>query len=724
MEFKDLNIKNRYRSADTSNIGRDFIEKVLKHSVSYKRAVGFFSSSSLIYTSRGLLQVADHYDPATEESVIKFIVSPRLTKEDIEAIRQGYKTKREVIESSMLAEMKQPEDDFGKERLNILCHLIASGAMEIKVAVTEYSESDMGMYHEKIGVMTDSHGNMIAFDGSLNESANAFSQNFESITIYKTWEESRTYAAEIENDFDELWANMTNNIEIYEFPAAVKDKLFQYERETFNRNIEKDEEDFKNRASIDLPRIDKALLPTFPYEYHGEAINKWFANRCIGIFDMATGAGKTLTAYGAMTTLLERCKYHLAVVIVAPYQHLVEQWMEDAPKFHINHMIVGYSNPKYANYMIELKSSILAYNAGTLPFFFFITTNASYKLPKVQEALQKIEGRALIVADEAHNFGSPNMAPCLIDTFDYRLALSATIERHGDQEGTDRIFNYFGNKCISYTLENAMDDLKLTQYEYHPIVVYLDSEERAEYMELSRKLIKHIKKDGSIDQQGKMLVLKRARIVAGANAKLAALRSEMKKHTDEYYMLVYCGTAKVDNGSEEESRQIDEVTRMLGIEMGMKISRYTSQEDVEERRVIRNRFKDGNNLQALVAIKCLDEGVNIPGIRTAFILASSTNPREYIQRRGRILRLAPGKDRAIIYDFVTLPIPADELEGTEESVKIYKSLVKNETTRMEEFGAHSLNRGKSDTLVEQIKNDYGLYEFENYEPNIEWGDDD
>ena len=116
-------------------------------------------------------------------------------------------------------------------------------------------------------------------------------------------------------------------------------------------------------------------------------------------------------------------------------------------------------------------------------------------------------------------------------------------------------------------------------------------------------------------------------------------------------MLVYCGTAKVDNGSEEESRQIDEVTRMLGIEMGMKISRYTSQEDVEERRVIRNRFKDGNNLQALVAIKCLDEGVNIPGIRTAFILASSTNPREYIQRRGRILRLAPGKDRAIIYDF-------------------------------------------------------------------------
>ena len=723
MGFKDLGIKNRYRSADTSNIGVEFIEKVLKHSVSYKRAVGFFSSSSLIYTSRGLLQVAEHYKNG-EESVIKFIVSPRLTKEDVEAIRQGYKTKKEVIESSMLSEMKEPEDNFGKERLNILCHLIASGAMEIKVAVTEYSESDMGMYHEKIGLMTDIDGYTLAFEGSLNESANAFVHNFESITVYKTWDQSRGYVNDIENDFDQLWLNTTNNIEVYEFPKVVKEKLFQYKRETFNKIIEKDEEEFHRRQSISFPRIDKTILPTFPYEYQGRAINNWFKQKCVGIFDMATGSGKTLTAYGAMVSLLNRCEYNLAIVIVAPYQHLVEQWLEDAPKFHINHMIIGYSNPKYSNYMTELKSSIYSYNKGSLPYFFFITTNASYKLPKVQEELKKIQGRALIVADEAHNFGSTNMASCLLDMFNYRLALSATIERHGDEEGTNRIFKYFGEKCITYTLEDAMADFKLTQYEYHPIIVYLDEEEREEYAKLSRELIKHIKKDGSMDQQGKMIVLKRARIIAGANSKLTALRHEMQNHTDEYYQIVYCGTAKVDNDSDEESRQIDEITHMLGIDMGMKISRYTSRESVEERRVIRNRFKDGNNLQALVAIKCLDEGVNIPGIRTAFILASSTNPREYIQRRGRILRLAEGKDCAVIYDFVTLPIPANEIDDSNESIKIYKSLVRNETTRMEEFGSHSLNRGECDRIVDQIKDDYGLYEFENIEPYVEWGDDD
>lgn len=722
MGFKNLNIKNRYRSADTANIGRDFIEKILQHSVSYRRAIGFFSSSSLIYTSRGLLQVASNYKKGGD-STIKFVTSPRMTKEDIEAIKQGYKTKQEVIESAMLSEMKKPADEFGEERLNILCHLIASGAMEIKVAITEYSESNISMYHEKLGLMTDDEGNTIAFDGSLNESANALAENFESITVYKNWEQSCVYVADIENDFEKLWSNMTNNIEVYDFPKAVKDRLFRYKKEKFNKNIEKDEEEFHKRKLSMVPCIDKNILPTFPYDYQKKAINNWFENKCIGIFDMATGSGKTFTAYGAMIALLERCNYKLAIVIVAPFQHLVEQWLEDAPKFHIKHMIVGYSDPRYYNYMTELRKSIFRYNTGALPFFFFITTNASYKKKEVQDELKKIQNKALIIADEAHNFGSLNMSACLIDIFNYRLALSATIERYGDEEGTQRIFNYFGKKCITYTLENAIHDLKLTQYEYHPIVVYLDDEERERYADLSRKLIKHIKKDGTIDQQGKLLAIKRSRIIAGANSKLTALKNEMKKHVDEYYQLVYCGTAKVDNCYADDTRQIDKVTKILGVELGMKISRYTSKENIEERRIIRNRFQDGNDLQALVAIKCLDEGVNIPGIRTAFILDSSTNPREYIQRRGRILRLAKGKDRAIIYDFITMPINPKYMDKCYESGNIYKSLIKKEIARMKEFGIYSLNRGDSDALVDKIKNDFGLYDFNDFEPYIELGDE-
>ena len=190
-------------------------------------------------------------------------------------------------------------------------------------------------------------------------------------------------------------------------------------------------------------------------------------------------------------------------------------------------------------------------------------------------------------------------------------------------------------------------------------------------------------------------------------------------------MLIYCGTSKINKGTEGETKQIDEVTSLLYSQYGMKVSRYTSRESTEERRVLKNRFKDGNDLQALVAIKCLDEGVNIPGIRTAFILASSTNPRECIQRRGRVLRTAKGKKKAVIYDFITLPLPPTELIDSTESSKSYKALIKNETARMAEFGKYSMNPDESDLLADQIKEDYGLYDFDIDElAEIQWNEEE
>ncbi|MBQ8068454.1 MAG: DEAD/DEAH box helicase family protein [Solobacterium sp.] len=726
MSFLDIDIKGKYRSSDTPNIGKSFIEKMLLESVSYKRAVGFFSSSSLIYTSKGLLNVAEKYS-AGMDPVIKLIVSPRLTIEDVTAIKKGYATRQEIIEKSLLSALDDPDDKFGKERLNILCHLISSGAMDIKVAITCFSEDDIGMYHEKIGIFEDSLGNKVAFEGSLNESANAFNNNFEQIRVFKSWDKSTSFVYDVESDFDEMWANQTNKIEVFQFPEVVKKKLFKYKKETYNRNIEKDEEEFRRKNEIDLPRIDKERTPTFPYKYQGDAINKWLSERCVGIFDMATGTGKTFTGFGAMVTLLQRTKYHLATVIIAPYTHLVEQWLDDAALFHINHMIVGYSSKQYAGYLSELKSSVLQFNAGTLPFFYFITTYASYKLPKVQEVLKEIKGPALLVADEAHNFGTEAMVDYMLYNFNFRLALSATVERYRDEEGTRRIFGYFGKKCIEYPLERAIREDKLTPYEYHPIIVYLDEDEREEYLRLTKLISKCINKEGKMNETGERYALQRARLIAGARGKVTELLEVIRPYADrkDHYMLIYCGTSKINKGTEGETKQIDEVTSLLYSQYGMKVSRYTSRESTEERRVLKNRFKDGNDLQALVAIKCLDEGVNIPGIRTAFILASSTNPREYIQRRGRVLRTAKGKKKAVIYDFITLPLPPTELIDSTESSKSYKALIKNETARMAEFGKYSMNPDESDLLADQIKEDYGLYDFDIDElAEIQWNEEE
>ena len=236
-----------------------------------------------------------------------------------------------------------------------------------------------------------------------------------------------------------------------------------------------------------------------------------------------------------------------------------------------------------------------------------------------------------------------------------------------------------------------------------------------------------------MDSYGEILAIQRSRIVAAAALKLARLKEVITPYKDEHFLLVYCGATNVlspnaDNSDvdERDIKQIEAVTRMLGNELKMKVSKFTAEENIEERNAIKQHFKDGDDLQAIVAIKCLDEGVNIPGIRTAFILASSTNPKEYIQRRGRVLRKSPetGKEFAEIYDFITLPRPLDEVSGlTEEQMRRDLSLVKNELTRVSEFGRLSMNSMEASKLIWEICDCYGLpYDLNDNKKEDPYGD--
>lgn len=713
MDFTELNIHDVYDSEDYDDIGREFIEKMLAHSVRYDRAVGYFSSSCLVHISRGILNVASRHKPNTPAN-IRLIVSCELTREDVEAVEKGIKTREEIIENNLIGAFDDVHSYFEAERLNMLCHLIATGAMDIKVAITQRSNR-IGIYHEKIGIMEDSSGNCLAFEGSLNESENAYINNYESVYTERSWDSTARKCQHIKNHFEKLWTNNSKKARVYDFPQAVKEKLFKYKRSTYDMDIDRHETEQRELEKIEreVPRIDKELTPTFPYDYQKQAIEIFIRQKGRGVFDMATGTGKTFTGYGAMVSLLKVVKYHLATVIIAPYRHLVDQWVEDASQFHIDNMIVGYSGK---NYLSTLENSILDFNSRSKKYFYFICTYATYKTAKVQSLLKEIKGPALFVADEAHNCGSKGMAKCLLPQFCFRLALSATVERYRDESGTQRIFDYFGNKCINYPLERAIKEHKLTEYIYYPTVVYLNGEERAKYISLTKDLIKSMVSgiDGELEmtEQSEKIAIKRARLVAGAKSKVETLKQLLEDYKDKKNILVYCGTSKSGKGTSEEIRQINEVTRMMGYDLQMSVHEYTSEETMDERRELKKQFVHGD-LQALVAIKCLDEGVNIPSIRTAFILASSTNPREYIQRRGRVLRLAEGKEYAEIYDFICLPDSFQNLMsyGADE-LKMFKALITNETNRMKEFGKYAINPDKSVILVNKIIEEYGFDKFE------------
>lgn len=724
MALRDLQIDDEYRSDECPDIGYMFVSKMLEQTVVYKRAVGFFSSSALISISRGL-----SYLIKKNNCHIYFVVSPHLYKEDVEAIKLGYKNRQTVIEEALLRDFTDTKDRFEQERLNFLCHLIEEGILDIKIA-DKYdfnASEEYGMFHEKIGVFEDEYGDRVAFTGSLNESENAFAHNFESIQVYTSWDEPKR-VARIEDNFDRLWDDKTKTLHVYEFPEAVKRKLFSYRKNDYHRNID----EYERTEKIREEEKQKVPYYGFPYDLHDyqkKAINKWANNGFKGIFDMGTGTGKTITAYTASVKLLERLKYKLATIVVCPYTHLVEQWVEDQKYFNIN-FIVGYSDGKYKNYLSQLAKAIQDYNDGIISYFYFITTNASYKTEKVQKLLSTIEGNVLFIADEVHNFGADGLQLVMNENFKYRLGLSATVDRHRDEEGTNAIYSYFGDKCITYGLKEAIANDVLTRYYYYTIPVYLDDEEQSRYIELTEKIRKNTypTKNGGIKltKQGEFYALQRARIIATAKNKLLVLKELMKKYKDEHNILVYCGTGKIKTDTGDEEKQIDEVCKVLGNELQMKICRYTSRETTSERHDIAERYKSGD-LQALVAIKCLDEGVNIPSIKTAFILASSTNPREYIQRRGRVLRKFEGKKYSYIFDFVTLPVALSEVKDYVPAfVESFRALAKNEVERIKEFSSLAENEHESDEFINQIIEAFDLNRFNVVEEieEIEWSDYD
>lgn len=708
MAFTDLCLLKHYKTYK-NNIVKEFYTPVLQEAVLYQRSVGFFSSTALIELTKGIAGIVKN------GGKIQFIVSPYLSQEDVEAIQKGYE-KKKVIEQALLREFKEPENYFQEERLNLLAHLIEDGHLEIKVAFTPPNKS-AGMYHEKVGIVTDKLGNKIVFTGSLNETINAFYNNYESIVVFTSWEESKQYAEEMQDDFEKLWNNEDANLEIIDFPDVVIDRIKVNKKAKINVDIDDEEPE--------IVQIKKGI-PTMPRdfklrEYQIEAIEEWKNRGYRGIFDMATGTGKTFTGLGAVTRLYEE-KKRLAIIIVCPYQHLVEQWVEDIEKFNIQ-PIIGYSASKQKNWKQRLEDDVFDFNLGIIDTFCFVTTNATYSSKFVSNVMQDIGKDTLLLVDEAHNFGSTSLRTKLYPKIEYRLALSATLDRHGDEEGTYALKQYFGEKCIEYGLKRAIDEGKLTPYYYYPILVYLDEDELAEYKEVSYRVSKecHQDKHGKIKitEKGKMLLMQRARIVAGAKNKLDLLREKMQDYKEQSHILVYCGATRIqsfDNDEtdrdEEGERQIVAVSKILGNELGMRVTHFTSNESAQEREVIKRRFASVDPYQAIVAIKCLDEGVNIPSIKTAFILASTTNPKEYIQRRGRVLRLAKDKPYAVIYDFITLAAPMENVNPYAVDFNCERALAKRELLRLIEFGEIALNSRDSDKLIEEIMS---VYQFDEEE---------
>ena len=701
MSLRDVQIKKEYRSL-LDNVAKEFYVPLLSQAISYKRAVGFFSSTALVSMTKGIAGLVKN------GGKIQLIASPYLSDEDIEAIRAGY-SRRQIINKALLKGLKEPANEYQQDRLNLLANLIADGILDIRIAITE-NNSYIGMYHEKMGIIEDSDGNKVAFAGSMNETLTAQKYSYETIDVFTSWSDDRDRVEIKECSFAAIWANNEPNLRTMDFDDVSDEFIKKYRKKPVDYSTVTTDQDVVLEIEHEYSFFKIPTTVEF-YDYQKEAIEAWIKRGCCGIYDMATGSGKTYTALGSITKLSQILNEQLAVVIVAPYQHLVEQWVEDINKFNVS-PIIAYSYPGQ-KWRKQFEDAVNAYNVGAIKHFCVISTNATFSTDDFQRILLKFKKNYLFVVDEAHNFGSKKLGALLPKKARYRLALSATIERYRDEEGTAILKKYFGSTpCISFTLKDAIQKGFLTSYYYYPVVCYLDADELERYNDLTRLIIKNggaSKENTEKNPYVEMLLIKRARIISGCKDKVAKLIEAIEPYKKEKNILVYCGATKYDNdkiNDDDDVRQIEEVNGRLYHELGMKVHKFTSSESKEEREDIKRRFASGD-LQVVTAIKCLDEGVNIPAIQKAFILASSTNPKEYIQRRGRVLRRAKGKEYAEIFDFITLPRKLDTVQFCDKhQLEADLSLVRKEFNRMLDFAETARNPLAIDDLKEKIQLTY------------------
>lgn len=459
----------------------------------------------------------------------------------------------------------------------------------------------------------------------------------------------------------------------------------------------------------------KQLLPGCPKipsslqlrDYQKQAVNNWFANNGRGTLKMATGSGKTITALAITWELYSQINLQV-LLVVCPYRHLVTQWARECEKFGLK-PILAFENVR--TWQTQLSEQLYNVRSNSQQFLTVITTNSTLISDGFQSQLKYFPQRSLIIGDEAHNLGSPKLEESLPYNIGLRLGLSATPERYFDEVGTQSVFNYFGAVLQpEFTLRDAINQGALVRYLYYPLLIELTESESLAYAKLTKKIgrvLQYKQRDGDLiniedNEDIKSLLIQRARLVSAAENKLNALRELMLNRRETTHTLFYCSDGSQEAEGRANLRQLKEVTRILGIDLGYRVSTYTAETSLAEREALRSQFESGE-LQGLVAIRCLDEGVDIPAIKTAVILASSSNPRQFIQRRGRVLRPHPGKERATIFDMIVLPPDLDR-----NTLEVERNLLRKELRRFVEFADLADNAGEARMKLLDLQKRYGL----------------
>lgn len=643
MSYKDLRIEKSYEtSGDRNQLLNEFYIPFLNETTEYRRIAGYFSSSSLVIASKGIEGLIKN------NGKMKLLISPELTEQDYEVIKMngGLNDKLEMFDNFDINDF--PTND----NLEALAWMLKNGKLEIKIVVDKNTGSSI--FHQKIGIGFDQEGNQVSFSGSINESANAWLNNIEEFKTFKSWEyEQLDYLLSDLKKFNSYWNNEKQDIaSVYDIPESIKNRIISVSpRDVSDLMVMK-----KYQKQTAQAKENGLSL----FEHQARAIEMWKNNDHRLLMEMATGTGKTRTAIGCFMQLKNKIE-KLVVVVATPQNTLSRQWKNDIENelgiSFEKSVIADGSNYKWKN---DLEKVLLDVSSGIYSDAILYTTHASASSTDFMRIISTYGDMVnlLFICDEVHGIGSEKQKQALLDIYKYRIGLSATPERMFDEEGTSLIREYFGNNSFEFTIKDALNTINpitgkpfLNKFYYHPCFVYLNDEEIEKYKSYSKKIA------SIINQENPDYELLN---------NLNILRSDILKNADEKMTMV---ETIIDNINSKErikdtiifttDKKIDDVLMMLG-KKGIMRSKITEEESPSkivgvrgntEREEFIDQFRDGT-MQVLIGLKCLDEGIDIKNARIAILMASTTNPREFVQRVGRVIRVAKGKAYSEIYDLI------------------------------------------------------------------------
>ena len=652
--------------------------------------VGFFSSEVLASLAPGLAA----YIAGSKES-LRLLISPFLRQEDQQAIKDGTKTGEQVADER-LENIIITEDVLKQHTLKCLSWLLCAGRIEIKVALLKGA-----LFHPKVWLFTDGQDS-IAVHGSSNVTYSGIRRNIEQVAVSNSWTDAnQKYIVEkLRIQFDRLWANKEENCMVIPIPQALQKRLIKdYYSES--PPSEKEYESLYNQAQKTNEVSEPTILPDLkepsfeipswlryedgPYEHQGEAVYAWCNAGHRGILEMATGSGKTITAMVSAWKLYDKHR-PLLIVVAAPYIPLIQQWCDEIELFGLKptNLTLSSGQKGRAKALGMLRRCL---KHGNSQVEAIVVSHNILCTSSFHAELEKFEATRLLIADEAHNLGRERFIGSPPDFFESRLGLSATPIRQYDEEGTEALFQFFSDVVFKFTLKEAIG-ICLVEYDYYVHQVELSDDEMDEWYHLTSRIKTNTWRQNNKKPDDYLAKLFRDRraLLETAENKIQALREALDQEDLEglKHTLIYT--------SDKSPDQLDSVNSLLK-DRGLLYHQLTHEETQDRQKTteIVQSFQEGT-LRVLTAKRVLDEGVNIPQIQKAFILASTTVERQWVQRRGRLLRICKetGKTHAEVHDFIAIP---PDLQKSDEDAK---KLIESELRRVREFANLARNAGRPD----------------------------